>query len=191
MYNRFFQPRAYWLAVNILRRMSQLNLFVGSSGSEELNSKMPADACWRMSRFQAEVGLQRLTALSRNLSHRRRLGEFYGDSLRGRGWQLSPLLDSVDIVFLRYPVRVSNKWELLDKARVARVELGSWFESVLHPIRSSLERFGYQMGTCPLAEGIAGEVLNLPLHEGISIEEAERIVDFIFRHGKTASGSVA
>jgi perosamine synthetase len=187
VYNRFFKPSTYWLALNTLRRLSRLNLFVGSSGSEELNSKMPADVSWRMSRFQARVGLQRLDELSRNLSHRRRLGKFYDDSLRTRGWQLPPPSDSVDTVFLRYPVRVSNKWELLKEAQAARVELGSWFESVLHPIGSSLERFHYETGTCPVAERIAGEILNLPLHEGISIAEAKRIIDFVCHHAKLAS----
>jgi len=75
---------------------------------------------------------------------------------------------------------------LLAKAQVERIELGSWFESVLHPISESLDRFGYSVGSCPRAERVANEVVNLPLHEGVSTEEAARIVDFLCRFGKAA-----
>lgn len=56
-------------------------------------------------------------------------------------------------MLLRYPVRVANKLELLDKAKQARVELGSWFESPLHPLELfEHHRLGYRVGQCPNAE---------------------------------------
>jgi dTDP-4-amino-4,6-dideoxygalactose transaminase len=179
VYRRFFSPQLYWLAVGALHRLSQWNLFVGSSGENELVGAMPADTTWQMCPFQAQVGLEQLQTLSQNSAHRRRLVEIYQRGLQAQGWSLAAIPKQAETVFLRYPIRVANKWELLYKAADARVELGSWFESVLHPIRTSLERFGYQRGRCPVAEQTANEVVNLPLHPRVSIQEAERIVEFI------------
>lgn len=80
---------------------------------------------------------------------------------------------------LRYPICVEGKWELLEKAEKTQVELGSRFESVRHPVRASLERFGYQQGTCPVAERTTEKVVNLPLHPRVSLKEAKCAVQII------------
>ena len=65
-------------------------------------------------------------------------------------------------MLLRHPVLVANKEELLDKAKQARVELGSWFETLLHPLPlSEHPRLGYRVGqlrvcSCQLAVCSAG-----------------------------------
>ena len=184
LYQRFFTPRLYWLAVNTLRRMSDLKLFVGSSGMQELNCEMPADASWRMSAFQSRIGLKRLQTLPKSTAHRRRLAKFYEECLQARGWPVAAAPEHAESVYLRYPIRVSNKWEILSEAADAGIELGSWFESTLHPIRTSLERFGYHQGLCRVAEQAAAEVLNLPLHPRVSLREAERIADFVSEHAR-------
>jgi dTDP-4-amino-4,6-dideoxygalactose transaminase len=186
VYKRLFGPRLYWTAVATLKHLSKLKLFVGSSGDEELDSANPPDLSWRMSAFQARVGLEQLGSLSENLGHRNLLADFYSEFLTSRGWQgIEGVPAQASCTLLRYPVRVSNKWVVLQQAADARVELGSWFESVLHPVRTSLGRFGYQEGSCPIAEQTADEVINLPLHSRVSIEEAGRIVSFVNDVSKT------
>jgi perosamine synthetase len=179
LYRRFFSPQLYWQAVGILKRMSRWNLFVGSSHESELKAAEPVDKEWRMSAFQARVGVGLIKGLHENVAHRRKLGEFYADYLSGHGWELPRTPGHSECTFLRYPIRIANKAELLQKAEYSRVEVGSWFESVLHPIRNSLERFDYQEGQCPVGERAANEVINLPVHRGVSIREAERIVNFV------------
>jgi perosamine synthetase len=86
-------------------------------------------------------------------------------------------------VLLRYPVQVANKERLLADARRAHVELGSWFESPLHPVPMDRhERFGYREGECPRAEVTARRVVNLPLHPRVSASEANRIATFFLGH---------
>jgi perosamine synthetase len=182
LYRRFFSPHLYWQSVGILKRMSRWNLFVGSSHESELEAAEPVDKEWRMSAFQARVGVGLIKGLPENVEHRRTLGEFYSDYLRGRGWELPRTPRLSECTFLRYPIRVANKAALLQKAEYSRVEVGSWFESALHPIRNSLELFDYQEGHCPLGERVANEVINLPVHPGVSIREAHRIVNFICKH---------
>jgi dTDP-4-amino-4,6-dideoxygalactose transaminase len=181
LHQRLFSPRLYWLAVQILHRFSERNLFVGSSGELELQGKSPRDLIWRMGPFQDRAGIKQLQKFPQNLIHRKRLTEFYHKSLQAEGWCIDSCLYHRDTILLRYPLRVANKWRLLQLAKKCRVELGSWFESVLHPVRTSLEHFGYKLGQCPGAEQAANEVINLPLHPRITPKDAQRIVTFITR----------
>jgi len=143
---------------------------------------VPHDAKWRMSGFQASIGLRQLAKFPKQLEHRRRLSGFFEDYLHREGWPLAQALPESDVQFLRYPLRVANKQDLLHRAEKERVEIGSWMETVLHPVMGSiLDSFGYKAGQCPVAEQAAQEVVNLPVHPFVSIDEARRIAKFISR----------
>ena len=184
LYDMMFGPRLYWPSMRILQGFSKLNIFVGSSSQEELDGISPSDAQWNMSSFQAKIGRRKLYRLSLDLTHRRTITQLYEEILSKKGWPIVERPKHGEPVFLRYPVRVTNKWTLLERAKGARIELGSWFESVLHPIRTSLERYGYHRGQCPIAERTANEVVNLPLHPRITSKEAKRIVEFVCNVGE-------
>jgi perosamine synthetase len=47
-------------------------------------------------------------------------------------------------------------------AEKARVPLGDWFRSPLHPIETGLGRWRFQAGDFPVAERLARSVVNLP-----------------------------
>jgi perosamine synthetase len=184
LYRRLFSPRTFWFAEGVLHRLSRYHLFVGSSGAEEMRGLRPRDTLWRMSPFQARAGREEIGKLPDNIAHRRNIARFYEDRLRSQGWVHGRHAVGEETVYLRFPLRVANKDEVLHRASEQRVELGDWFESVLHPVRQELGRFGYRVGCCPLAERAAEETINLPVHRGVSLEEAERIVRFVVRVAK-------
>ena len=76
-------------------------------------------------------------------------------------------------------MRIDGKSEALEKAAGVGIELGSWFESPLHPIETPLEVYDYEPGSCPQAEKAAREVVNLPLHPRVNEKTARRTVKFI------------
>jgi perosamine synthetase len=180
LYRRFFNPRRYWLSQNSLRALSRFGLFVGSSNPEDLNGKMPSDIAWRMSEFQQRAGLAQLKMLQENSAHRRFLTKFYSDWLLKHGWPVDHNLNSEGTAVLRYPLRVESKAKVLEESRRAKIEMGSWFETPLHPLPLSAHHIvGYELGSCPVAESTAATVINLPLHERVTEAEAERILHFV------------
>ncbi len=181
VYRYFFSSRLYWKARSLLDRLSDWKLFLGSSSDEELRGEVPNDFNWTMSKFQAKIGMKQLSTLSKNQSNSRQLAEFYRKALEEKGWEAPHCPGVASPELLRYPVRVGNKWELLEAAKEAQIEIGSWFESVLHPNQHSLMQFGYQEGQCPIAEKTANEVVNLPLHHRLSVEEATYLLQFFFK----------
>ena len=176
-YQSFFSPRLYWWAQGLLRGLGRVGLFVGSSSDAELTGQKPDDHHWRMARYQQRAGLQQLYKLRSNIERRRALAALYDEGLTQGGWPTAQRSDGS--VLLRYPVKVGNKDELLQKARRERVELGSWFESPLHPVPLSVHQvFGYSPGECPNAEAVVGQVVNLPMHSRVTTTEAHRILRF-------------
>jgi hypothetical protein len=188
LYERVFTPRLYWRAMRTLSALSKLKLFVGSSSLPELSGVRSSDAEWRMSAFQARIGLKRLEEFAMNQEHRSVIVQQYKDLLGTKGWPL-PQTTHCDPVFLRYPLRVGNKDQLLRHAQSASIEMGSWFESVLHPIRDRLDQYEYRTGMCPSAELVASQVVNLPLHRRVSLNEARRIADFVCSLAETPASA--
>jgi len=179
LHRHFFNPRLFWTATDVLHSLSNIGLFIGSSNREELECRKPDGYEKRMSAFQAIWGIRELASLEDNLTHRKQICQLYEDLLKETGFQVVKIPSYADPVFLRYPLLVKDKQAVLNHARKGRIEIGSWFESVLHPAGSPLEAAGYIPGQCPVGEEIARHIINLPTHPRVTEEEAVRVVEFL------------
>ena len=184
LYHYLFKPSLYWCARAALKASAQFGLFVGSSNATELTGQEPFDLRWRMSPFQQRLGLTQLKRIGNGAHHQQGLVKYYTDSLRQHGWPLERGIDSTTRL-LRFPIRVANKVKLLEESRRANIELGSWFETPLHPLLLSQHSLvDYRLGSCPVAEFTAATAINLPLHNRVSQADAEKIVEFIVARAK-------
>lgn len=191
LYRRFFKPKLYWYAQKSLHRLSALGLFVGSSNSGELIGDKPADIRWKMCDFQQRAGMDGINSLETNSAHRRFLERYYSEIFHRHGWPIYSQLNSADTRLLRYPLEVANKTRLLKESSRAGIEIGSWFETPLHPLPLNDHHLvNYQLGACPVAESTAAHVINLPLHERVTKSDAERIAHFVLNHASPASSSL-
>ena len=182
-YRRVFTPRLAWPAQDVLRAASARGLLVGSSSGAELEGEMPTDHGWRMGPAQERAGQHRLPGITDRNSHAGWLARLYDERLAAAGWPPAPRPDGTAL--LRYPMQVANKERLLGKAREAHVEMGSWFESPLHPVELDKHaRFGYAEGQCPRAELAARQLVNLPLHPRVSESEAMRVAGFFLQNAE-------
>jgi dTDP-4-amino-4,6-dideoxygalactose transaminase len=161
-----------------------MGLAVGSSTKGEYQGDVPKNYFMGMTESQARKGAYEMERIEENISHRKMLAEFYAEELPKIGFQPVELRDYEEPVFVRYPVRVRNKKAVLEAAYRERVEIGSWFESPLHPEGTDLQRFHYLPGSCPEAERAAQQVINLPTHRKTSPREAERVLEFLRKYGE-------
>ena len=176
------RPRTNTWITGLYRLLSRMRLMIGSSSNEELDGHMPKEYFSRMSSCQASLGCREMDRIEENITRRRHNAAFYDAHLEEFG--LSPLEfnDKEDAVLVRYPVRVGNKKELLGKALAKGIELGSWFESPLHPLETDLSLFSYEKGMCPESEKACLEVINLPTHRGICPKERQRVLSFLRKY---------
>jgi perosamine synthetase len=185
-YKRVFTPRLAWPAQDALRALAARGLLVGSSSDAELEGEMPLDHGWRMGQAQEGWGERLVGTVADRNAHGDGIARLYDERLAAAGWPPAPR--PAGTMLLRYPLQVANKERLLTEARRAHVELGSWFESPLHPVPMDRhERFGYREGQCPRAELAARQVVNLPLHPRVSANEANRIATFFLGHAQAPS----
>ncbi len=179
VYRLFIYPRTTAMAQTAFRALTRAGLVVGSSDMSEFTPTMAADFFKTMSGVQTRAGKRQLRKLDANIAHRKQMVARYDRLLGERGWPVLLPPQGTDPALVRYPVRVADKTKALATAAGRFVELGSWFESPLHPAETPLEQFGYRNGMCPEAERACREVVNLPVHPRTSEATARRTVDFI------------
>lgn len=179
IYHQLFTPRLFWMAMSTLKVLSKAGLFIASSSKEELVGAKPAGYEKRMSRFQALRGLRQLSHLKENLASRRQLTDRYSQLLQEAGFEPVTIPPERQAVLVRYPLLVKNKAAVLAEAQQRSVEIGSWFDSVIHPSGSPLKEMGYSLGQCPVAERVVRHIVNLPLHYRVSENDTARTIDFI------------
>ena len=179
IYHKFFTPRLFWIATRTLKVLSKTGLFIASSSKEELVGAKPVGYEKRMSEFQALCGLRELSHLKENLASREQFTSWYSQLLRNAGFEPLTIPPGGKAVLVRYPLLVKNKPAVLAEAQRRSIEIGNWFDSVIHPSGSPLRDMGYSPGQCPVAERVVRHIVNLPLHRRVSENDVQRTVDFI------------
>jgi dTDP-4-amino-4,6-dideoxygalactose transaminase len=183
MHRHLFKPSLYWFSRASLNRLSRYGLFLGSSNSTELLGKEPPDNRWRMGNLQRRTGQVAINSMKQNALHSQRLARYYETALQAHGWPLNKHLNSDELVLLRFPILVANKFQILECARSANVEIGSWFDTPLHPLSLKEHKtMGYRLSGCPVAEITAARVINLPLHSRITESDAKKVVELVLKH---------
>ena len=180
IYRLLIYPRTTALAQSLFRYLTKKGAVVGSSSTTEYEPVKADDFFKGISKMQARSGIRQLGRIEENIAHRRKMTQLYDELLAAKGWKSSKdLRDWADPVLVRYPVRIAEKEKALAQAAKARIELGSWFESPLHPIETPLASYDYETGMCPEAEKASREVVNLPLHPRVNEKIAVKTVEFI------------
>ena len=180
VYRALVYPRTTALAQTLFRYLTKKAVVIGSSSSHEFLPVMGDDFFKRMSTFQAHSGMRQLAVLGNSIEHRRAMASLYDDLLSEKGWRVRQYdRQLMEPVMVRYPVRVTEKKRALQEAASRGVEIGSWFESPLHPEETPLEPYDYKWGMCPQAEKASKEVVNLPVHMRAGKNTCRRTVEFI------------
>jgi perosamine synthetase len=179
-YRLFIYPRTTALAQSLFRYLTKKGAVIGSSNASEYEPVKAGDFFKAISSVQARSGIRQLARIEENIAHRRKMAQSYDELLAAKRWKSSnDRRDWVEPVLVRYPVRITEKNKALAQATKAGIELGSWFESTLHPIETPLASYDYELGMCPEAEKAAREVVNLPLHPRTNEKTAVKTVEFI------------
>ena len=157
-----FAPGLYWLGRPFFAALDRLGLVF--NWDPEADAGPPQDYPCRYASTQAAVGVRQLDALRRNLAHRRLIASWLEEQL---GWYGASLIgDFDDQAWLRYSFLVEDRAEFEQRFR-SRFDLGIWFPVPIFGARGDGREVGYEPGCCPVAEGVARHIVNLPTHPRI------------------------
>jgi dTDP-4-amino-4,6-dideoxygalactose transaminase len=178
------RPRSYGVAEPLYELIGRRNPLPAATDENERSGRRPSGYEMRLSNAQARLGLSQLDRLDQNVRHRRRIAAIYGQLLAERGLWHPIESPDVEPAYVRYPVRVTDRDAAIRASRVS--QLGTWFTSVLEEAEPP-DAVGYLRGSCPVAEGAAGRLVNLPTHERVRADDAAAIIRAIADHVEPAA----
>ncbi len=71
---------------------------------------------------------------------------------------------------------------MLEEARRKRIEIIAWpIKTPIYPIEmeKDLLPYGYEHGSCPIAEKVASKLVGLPTHDKIKAKERNKIINLL------------
>jgi len=172
------RPAWYWPLFELNRRID--SSYKVNPLSWEIKNEI-SDQTWQVSDYQMDEGERWLDDLNNLANHRRRCCQEYSKALRECRHIEQPVKEQGWPLYY-FPILVSNKERLLKKAKKSFVEIVSWpTRTPIYPIEKEkdLLKYGYQPGSCPVAEKVASQLVGLPTHPKISSKERLRIINLV------------
>jgi len=153
---------------------------------KEKQGKKPSYFPKRMPNALAILALNQFKKLDRFYNHRRDLADFYYHELKVSSFEVPKNLSSESLnfagrkhSFLRFSIKHPAAHRIIKKAWAKNILIGDWYTSPIAPDDTKLNKVGYELGTCPKAEKLSKQTLNLPTHINISKKEAKKITSFL------------
>ncbi len=135
----------------------------------------------RMTDIAASIGVAQLARLDSNNKKRQENAAVLTAGIKKiRGLTTPFIADGNEHVYHQYVIRVEKDFGMtrdeLTKQLAAR-GIGSavHYPTPVH-MQPYYQRLGYQNAECPISTDLAGRVLSLPVHPGLSQEDLERII---------------
>ncbi|MCB1136164.1 MAG: DegT/DnrJ/EryC1/StrS family aminotransferase, partial [Chlamydiia bacterium] len=131
----------------------------------------------RLDTIQAAVLLAKFPHFECEVAARQTIGARYSELL-STTCKTPVVAEGNTHVYAQYTLRCENRDELGSRLKEAGVPTALYYPKCLHeqPVFAHL---GYSIGSFPEAEKAASEVISLPMHPFLSVEDQDRIVDAV------------
>ena len=154
----------YWVLIKLYRKLTALNLVVGSSSPVEIESPiLPKDFLKLGSPVQFKAGIKALNKLPKVLQTRAENAELIARFLSDNGKYFVNEELVGNHSFLIYPILVKDRALFMDSAEKKGLPFGDWFISPLHPVESQFELWQLDVKDYPFAQQLSEHILNVPL----------------------------
>ena len=135
---------------------------------------------YRMTEFQAALGLTQMAKLDRIIAARRRLAAYYDELLQGTLLQAPVVAPDGRPVYQSYVILLPEKAaacraEIIFRLREQGIEttIGTWHMPMTTYFRA---RYGYRLGDFPVADAVFARALTLPLFERMQKSQQMEVV---------------
>lgn len=175
-------PPLYWLAFEVNRRIK--STYRVRPVEIEIASEIEEQA-FQVSNYQMREGLRWLGKLGATIDHRRACCADYIEELRDVDGLEMPYSAQPQPLYY-FPILVKNKGDLLRKARIRRIKLVPWpLRMPIYPVEkeADLSVYGYQLGSCPIAEDVALRLIGVPTDPFIDRKHRDSIITLLKEHG--------
>jgi perosamine synthetase len=136
----------------------------------------------RLTEMQAALGLSQLAKFERILADRRRGAAVYDELLADTHVKAPEFLGESTHVYQSYVVLVpdaATRDATISRMREADIEvtIGTYHQ----PLIAHVEQSGYRIGDFPVTDAVASRAVSLPLFEGITGEQQDRVISTLLK----------
>lgn len=138
----------------------------------------------RLANSLAHILYHQLDALDEMNEHRHQIAHWYHEEIGVKEIEKPKKLSNN--FYVRYPLLVPDPPHLHRYFKKQGILLGDWYDTVIAPDDISMENTGYVRGSCPMAEKLSQQSINLPTSGRISTVVADRIsklINSFYAHG--------
>ena len=178
--NWLILPTYKILGKYLLVLFQQLHILSKAVHRKEKQAEKPDYFPKRLPNALAILALNQLKKLEKFNNHRKEIAKFYHKELKNTSFELPAEKEQI---YLRFTIKHPRAHEIIKKAWKRNILIGDWYECPIAPSDTKLDKMQYKIGSCPKAEKLARETLNLPTHINISDKEAKKIADFLKSYG--------
>ena len=176
MYEMFsFGKALLWLAY-------RLTLLSKAVEELEKQGRKPSFIDKKMPNALALLAFHQFQKLERFNAHRRKITKIYNRELENSELVLPIEKKNIKPIYLRYTVRSNMATRIIREARQNHIELGDWYQTPVAPAGVNVRKVGYKPGSCPVAEKLCRQSINLPTHIHISENDAQTIINHLRRY---------
>ncbi len=172
----------YTLAIGrvIFTLAKKLRIITLAIHPAERTGQRPLVMSKRLPNALALLALHQLEKMDRMNAHRREIAAVYARELAGIDSITFPIVDRSSGVCIRYTILSAKAEQIIAEAKRNNVLLGDWYRTAIAPPGTS-KIAGYVDGSCPVAERLAAETVNLPTDVHVTAEDAVRVAGIVRR----------
>lgn len=154
-----------------LEKRGWLNRFVKYYDDSRID--MPKDYLEKMTPIEARVGLAQCDKYESIIHHRKKLARYYENKLKDYPFLKLPAMNA-GATFSHFVIQTKLAAEIISYFEENNIQLGTLIDYHIPSMRAYQKNpyFSQQV-----SESLPGQMINLPIHTGVSQKDAEKIID--------------
>lgn len=163
----------------ILELSKRLGIISLAVEQKERRGEKPNFIGHKLTNALALLALHQFQKLETLNHHRQWVAEEYRRTLKRFPLLLPQALADTEPIYLRYTLMSERARDIIHEARVHNIILGDWYRTPIAPTGVSYPSIEYTIGSCPTAERLAQQSVNLPTDIHIGTEEIRAILNAV------------
>lgn len=157
--------------------LQKLNFLSRAVSNQEKKTRQPQNFPAKLPNAQAAMALFQFQRLAKFNQKREKISQIYRKKLKVKGIKsLSPVPGEI---YMRYAIISKQAKEILDYAKKRGIVLGDWYQNIVDPKGVDFTKAGYLKGSCPVAEEVSRQIVNLPTYPRMKPEESQQVINII------------
>ena len=132
----------------------------------------------RMDTMQAAVLLAKMELFNEEVELRQKVAARYSSLLKDRDVVVPTVPEGYSSAWAQYSIQSEKRNEIMERLKNAGIPTAIYYPKPLH-LQTAFSYLGYEKGSMPVSEMVAGRIFSVPMHPYLTEEEQIEIVEII------------